>query len=419
MPKITFNNPLDGFKKIGNDINKAVDKASAHLQTEIFNGPLGKAVSEPPKTGWVAKGISRLGLTAFTPAPPPPVLKRPVVMITGLTMQAASYDPMAKHLASNSANGKVAVYVVADGKFHDGSVAGKVLTDAEAAKTKMFQIQYTDVKGAPSDKEPQLEKAFRAIKRATNAPALDVVAHSAGCTDFRLYLEKRPAADKAIGINEAVFIGPASHGTAMGNVGDAVGRPLGVEKAGTELEIGSPLVKQLNDDWAAQRNQVKGNVTIVGISGAPTPGQGGLSNGDGFMPVNQLNMANANTVVLKGSDPTPIAHLMEVGTPASLPKCRSGSRSNAYSDFSNATIRLANPRGSSRNGLCPQLAGRSITACFGRWSVKNFRWLGGRIRSAAPHNSSTGIFSDFSCFAVNSCESAIPSSTASVCGSLK
>ncbi len=309
MPKLA----LDGFKKLGSNLNKAVDNASARLQTEIFHGPIGKSVSETPSTGWVAKGIGKLGLTAFNPAPPAPTLKRPVVMITGLTMQAASYDPMAKHLAANSANGKVAVYVVADGKFHDGGVGGKVLTDAQAAKTKMFQIQYTDVKGAPSDKEPQLEQAFRAIKRATNAPALDVVAHSAGCTDFRLYLDKRPAADKSIGINEAVFIGPASHGTFMGNVGNAVGRPIGVEKAGTELEIGSPLVKHLNDDWANQRGQVKGNVTIVGISGAPTPGQGGLSNGDGFMPVNQLGMANANTVVLKGSDPTPVAHLMEVG----------------------------------------------------------------------------------------------------------
>ncbi|MBS1151035.1 MAG: hypothetical protein H6Q89_2733, partial [Myxococcaceae bacterium] len=305
MPKIALRNPLDGFKK-------AVDQASARLQAEVFHGPIGRAVSETPKTGWVAKGIARLGLTAFKPAPPPPVLKRPVVMITGLTMEAASYDPMAKHLASNSANGKVAVYVVADGKFHDGGVNGKVLTDAQAAKTRMFQIQYTDVKGAPSDKEPQLERAFRAIQRATHAPALDVVAHSAGCTDFRLYLDRRPAADRSIGINEAVFIGPASHGTFMGNVGNAVGRPIGVEKAGTELEIGSPLVQHLNDGWAGQRNQVKGDVTILGISGAPTPGKGGVSNGDGFMPVNQLDMANAHTIVLKGSDPTPVAHLMQV-----------------------------------------------------------------------------------------------------------
>ncbi len=313
MPKIAFSNPLDNLKKIGGKLHKAVDKVSARVQTEVFDGPLGKVLAEPPKKGWVAREIKNLGLTAFTPAPPPPVLKRPVVMITGLTMQAASYDPLARHLASNSANGKVAVFVVADGKFHDGSVGGKVLTDAQATKTKMFQIQYTDVKGAPSEKEPQLEYAFRAIKRVTQAPALDVVAHSAGCTDFRLYLDQRPAADKSIGINEAVFIGPASHGTFMGNVGDAVGRPIGVEKAGAELEMGSPQIKRLNDTWAGQRSQVKGLVTIVGISGAPTPGQGGLSNGDGFMPVNQLDLPNARIIVLKGSDPTPLAHLMEVG----------------------------------------------------------------------------------------------------------
>jgi uncharacterized alpha/beta hydrolase family protein len=313
MPKISVPNPLNALKQLGNEVRKDIDKVQANVQTKIFDGKIGAALAETPKSGWVAKGISKLGLTAFKPAPPPPTLKRPVVMITGLTMQAASYDPMARHLSQNPANGKAAVYVVADGKFHAGGVNGKVMTDAEAAKSKMFQIQYTDVKGAPSDKEPQLEAAFRAIKKATGAPQMDVVAHSAGCTDFRLYLEKRPAADKSIGINEAVFIGPASHGTFMGNVGDKVGAPLGVDKAGTELEIGSPLVKQLNDDWGTQRSQVKGDVTIIGISGAPTPGQGGLSNGDGFMPVNQLGMPNANTVVLKGSDPTPVAHLMEVG----------------------------------------------------------------------------------------------------------
>ena len=103
MPKIAFSNPLDGFKKIAANVNKAIDNVAAKVQGEIFNGPIGKGVSETPNKGWVAQGIKTLGLTAFKPAPPAPALKRPVVMITGLTMQAASYDPMAKHLASNKA----------------------------------------------------------------------------------------------------------------------------------------------------------------------------------------------------------------------------------------------------------------------------------------------------------------------------
>jgi len=92
-----------------------------------------------------------------------------------------------------------------------------------------------------------------------------------------------------------------------------VGGPLGVQEAGTELATNSKLVDGLNKDWDKQNAQVKNGFTIIGISGAPTPGPGGVSDGDGFMPVKSLGMPGAETVVLKGADPTPVAHLMEVG----------------------------------------------------------------------------------------------------------
>lgn len=293
-------------------VDREVQKLAAKVQTATFHGPVGDAVSNGAKTGWVAEFASKLHLSAFKPAPPPPTLKRPVVMVTGLTMQAASYDPMAKHLAGNKANGAVVTYVVSDGKFHLGGVNGRVLSDAEAAKAKLFQVQYTEVRGAPTAKAPQLAQAFSAIERVTKAPMMDVVAHSAGCTDFRLYLDSRsPAERDAVRINQAVLIGPATQGTFMGNVGDAVGGVLGVEQAGEELEIGSRLVGQLNQTWERQRAQLAG-VTIVGISGAPTMGRGGVSDGDGFMRVKDLPLPKAETVVLRGADPTPVAHLMEV-----------------------------------------------------------------------------------------------------------
>lgn len=308
MPiKSATNNPFATALK---NVDTAVSNVQAKAQNALFDGSIGKQISG----GWVAKGLAKAGNTAFTPAGPAPTLKRPVVMITGLTMQAASFDPLAKQLASNPANGKAAVYVVADGKFHDGGVNGRVMTDAEAAKSKMFEVQYTEVRGAPTDKAPQLAKAFSAIQRATKSPQLDVVAHSAGCTDFRLYLDSRSQKEKdTIGINQAVLIGPASHGTFMGNVGDSVGAIAGVKKAGAELEIGSKLVTDLNTTWDRQRSQVKGDVTIVAVGGAPTAGKGGISDGDGFMPIRDVSLPNANTVVLHGPDPTPIAHLMEVG----------------------------------------------------------------------------------------------------------
>jgi pimeloyl-ACP methyl ester carboxylesterase len=293
-------------------LQSTVQQVTKDVQQEVFDGPIGQAVANP--TGWVAKAAKALSLSAFAPAPPPPALKRPLIMVTGLTMQAASYDPLARHLAGNTANGQVVTWVAADHAFHLGGVNGPLAKSSDLSKSKLFQIQYTNVMGAPTDKAPQLAEAFSAIAKATGSADVDVVAHSAGCTDFRLYLDQRSDAQKsAVHVNQAVLIGPASHGTFMGTVGEAVGGPLGVQKAGAQLDLDSGLVKRLNDSWPAQRSQVSGDVTIVGISGAPTPGRGGLRDGDGFMQVDDLGMPNANTVVLKGADPTAAAHLMEVG----------------------------------------------------------------------------------------------------------
>lgn len=279
----------------------------ARVQTAIFDGKVGEALSNPSSAE-----LSKLGLEAFKPLPPAPLLNRPVVMVTGLTMQAASYDPMTKHLASNPKNGQPAVYSLDDGKFHLGGVGGRVMGEAELKKTKMFQVQYTDVRGAPTEKAPQLAKAFAEIERVTNAPSMDVVAHSAGCTDFRLYLDSRDQSAKdSVKFNQVMLVGPASHGTSMGNVGAAVGGPIGVGEAGSELKMSSPLVNGLNQTWERQREQAKA-VTIIGVGGAPTVGPHGITNGDGFMPVDQLAMPKAETVVLQGADPTPVAHLMEI-----------------------------------------------------------------------------------------------------------
>jgi hypothetical protein len=280
----------------------------AKVQTAIFDGQVGAAVSNPS-----TPALAKLGFDAFKPLPPAPELRRPVVMVTGLTMQAASYDPMSNHLASNPKNGLAAVYSLDDGRFHLGGVGGRVMGEAELKKTKLFQVQYTDVRGAPTEKAPQLAKAFAAIERVTRAPALDVVAHSAGCTDFRLYLDSRDQAAKdSVKFNQVMLVGPASHGTSMGNLGEAVGGPLGLGDAGRELKLASPLVTSLNATWDQQREQAKA-FTIIGVGGAPTIGPNGLTNGDGFMAVDQLALPKAETVVLRGADPTPVAHLMEIG----------------------------------------------------------------------------------------------------------
>ena len=240
-----------------------------------------------------------------------PTLPRPVLMIPGLTMAAASFDPLAEQLASDPTNGEAAVYVAADKQFHQGNVDGAVMTPEQLKTTHLFILQDTDPNAAPSDKEPQVAAAMSAVQEATGAGMVDVVTHSAGGTDFRLYLEER-GKDEGPEIGNAVMIGPASHGTEMGNLGAAVGGPMGVQKAGKELAVGSPLIDMLNKNWDQQRGQIHGDITIIAVSGAPTPSQHGITDGDGYMPVDQAAMPGADTVVLRGLDPTAIAHLREV-----------------------------------------------------------------------------------------------------------
>ncbi len=255
----------------------------------------------------------KVGLDAYEPLKPPPALKRPLVMVPGLTLGERSYDPLAAHLAKNPSNGKVAVYVAQEGRFRADSKDGPVLSDADVARMKLFQIEYRDAKRPPTEKAPQLAEAFAAIERATGAREVDVVTHSAGGYDFQLYLDGRdPAA--SVGIRNSVFIGPVTGGTFIGNAGaNKLGGLLGLDDAAAELSVGAELVERLDARWDAQRAQIKGQVTVVAVTGAPTVEPGGIRDGDGYTSPVRAAKPNAELVVVRGANPTPLAHLNEVG----------------------------------------------------------------------------------------------------------
>jgi uncharacterized alpha/beta hydrolase family protein len=298
----------------------AQNKPTATESTASANAWSPKAAIEKPLAhAWTAvkeslrSAASNVGLTAFAPLEAPPILKRPVVMLPGLTMKANSFDPLANNLASNKSNGPFATYVAKEGVFRLGGVDGRVLTDAEASKIKSFQMEYVDAKAAPSAKATQVTAMLNKVSALTKSDSVDVVTHSAGGHDFRTYLDTRNGTDSNVKINSATMIGPVSHGTVMGNIGSAVGAVLGLKEASDELGIGDASVKKLDSTWEKQRNQIAKEVTIIAISGAPTMGPGGIQTGDGYVQVDEIDMKNANTIVLKGADPTPIAHLKEVG----------------------------------------------------------------------------------------------------------
>jgi pimeloyl-ACP methyl ester carboxylesterase len=251
---------------------------------------------------------------AYGPKDAPPTLKRPVVMIPGLTMPAKSFDGLGDQLATNKANGPVVVYVAAQDTFRLGDSQGREVTGEELKRAKLFQVEYRDPWAAPTVKAPQIARAMERISRATQQAGVDVVTHSAGGTDFRLYLDSRDPT-KGPKVERAVLIGPASHGTALGNIGSVVGDPLkNVDDAARELAVGSKLVNDLNDRWARQRDQVVGGVTIIGTTGTPTlgPKKGVFEDGDGYMPTAQLAMPGASTVLMEGPHNTPLAHLWQV-----------------------------------------------------------------------------------------------------------
>jgi pimeloyl-ACP methyl ester carboxylesterase len=267
--------------------------------------------SQRPKVG--PDKMSPAQRVAYGPLAKPPTLQRPVVMIPGLTMPAQSFDRMGNQLATNTANGPVIVYVASQDTFRLGDKGGREVTAAELKSAKLFQLEYRDPWAAPTKKAPQIARAMERIAAATGQ-SLDVVTHSAGGTDFRLYLDQRDPA-KGPKVERAVMIGPASHGTHMGNIGAAIGHPVkNVDEAGRELAVGSKLVTSLNATWERQRGQVAGGVTIIGTTGTPTlgPKKGLFEDGDGYMPTAQLAMPGAKTVLMEGPHNTPLAHLWQV-----------------------------------------------------------------------------------------------------------
>lgn len=251
---------------------------------------------------------------AYGPINQAPVLQRPVVMIPGLTMPAQSFDAMGDGLAKQKANGPKVVYVAAQDTFRLGSLQGPEAGAKDLESAKIFELEYRDPWASPSVKAPQIARALERISAATKAGDLDVVTHSAGGTDFRKYLDERDVS-KGPKISRAVMIGPASHGTYMGNIGNVVGDPIkNVDDAARELAVGSPLIEHLNQTWDAQRAQLPGGVTIIGTTGTPTlgPKKGLFEDGDGYMPSAQLAMPGAKLQTMEGPHNTPLAHLWQV-----------------------------------------------------------------------------------------------------------
>jgi hypothetical protein len=78
-------------------------------------------------------------------------------------------------------------------------------------------------------------------------------------------------------------------------------------------------VQHLDEAWPKALAQIGDGVNIIGVSGAPTlgpvdaEGHLGFQTGDGYVQADELGLVGAKVKVLRGMDPTPLAHLKEVG----------------------------------------------------------------------------------------------------------
>ena len=71
-------------KELGQKVEAKALEAQGKLQDKLFDGKLGQVIGGN-HSDFTDKVVSKLNLSAFKDAPPPPVLTRPVVMIPGLT----------------------------------------------------------------------------------------------------------------------------------------------------------------------------------------------------------------------------------------------------------------------------------------------------------------------------------------------
>lgn len=316
LPQVSLPSPKEVKQKLG-DFVDSFTPAKQGPKIDPFNAAkdwMSDRVFNRLKPGGPPEKLEGAQRVAYGPLAAPPTLKRPVVMIPGLTMPAQSFDRMGDQLATNKANGPVIVYVASEDKFRFGDKNGREATAAEVKASKLFQVEYRDPWASPTLKAPQIARALERIAGATGQGGLDVVTHSAGGTDFRKYLDDRDP-KKGPKIERAVMIGPASHGTYLGNIGAVAGNPLkNVDDAARELAVGSKMIDGLNARWERQRSQVAGGITIIGTTGTPTlgPDRGIFEDGDGYMPSKQLDMPGARTVLMEGPHNTPLAHLWQV-----------------------------------------------------------------------------------------------------------
>ncbi|MBT9582039.1 alpha/beta fold hydrolase [bacterium] len=213
-----------------------------------------------------------------------PRLNRPVLLVHGFNGDPGNWLNMRTWLTRSGEN--------KDG----GVIQANANIDPQG---KVFTMQFARPFNPVSNNSAELRQAINNITAATGSSEIDVVAHSMGGLDTRLYLDQ---GDEKV--DKLVMIATPNHGSVLADI-ELTFRELGIPimpstddplvrqaltDCSEERGDNNPLLAQLNKNWARQKSRAE--IFVITGNGRPT-----LANrftltlrGDGVVPQKSAHM---------------------------------------------------------------------------------------------------------------------------------
>lgn len=225
------------------------------------------------------------------PEEAPPVLQRPVLFVHGYNGAAENWSTFTDWLTRDDIN-------------HKGGLVKGDGTSQVDPQGKVFQMQFARPYNSCATNARELERAVDQICRATGSREIDIVAHSKGGLDSRLYVDQ--GNEK---VNHLVMIATPNHGTILADlelnfremgmplfppfedaeVNQAL-RDLSVDKVNNHNQVNNPTVHGLNVNLDRQKARVE-MMTVDG-NGVPTLSDRTVLTfrGDGVVPRHSVEL---------------------------------------------------------------------------------------------------------------------------------
>ncbi|GMU55178.1 MAG: hypothetical protein AMXMBFR33_43240 [Candidatus Xenobia bacterium] len=208
-------------------------------------------------------------LPAKLPEENPPVLDRPVLLVHGYNGAAENWQAFEDWLTRDGINP------------NGGNVKGDGTSQVNP-EGRVFKMQFQRPYNSVATNASELRAAVNQICRATGAAEVDLIAHSKGGLDSRLYLDQ---GDERV--RHLVMIGTPNHGTVMADlelrfrelglpifppfqdpeVNQAL-RDLSADRMGADGRPNNPVVRGLNQNL--QRQKERAELFTVDGNGVPT-----------------------------------------------------------------------------------------------------------------------------------------------------